>query len=413
MADNNFQNVSTFNKSLLAQLQNQYCFIDNSNSRYKNFETIKGQLGSTVTFDSPPQVTTVNSLNASFQSLVQKVHTLTVDQPISSSFEVTDIESIFNMKPMDYMKVFGASAVTEIGSQIEADIATLAETSTYRFYGDGLTPINSTGQLAEAMAYHRTFGAAKNNCKGYLQDIAASSIINDNFNYFVLDRNERQYMSWEIGNAVNTDWYQSNLLKRHNSGSEGNEGTTLTVVSTVKNSDGAVISITFSGASAPSDPDSIKAFDKCKFLDTASRKLRFVTYFGHKPCAAPVQFAATADAASTAGSQVTISINPPLQAASGQGQNITSDIVPGDTISVLPDHICGLITCGDPLFLAMPKLGTKSPYETSSITDPDSGISLRMYAGATFGKSQDGIVHDAIWGKTLVSDYTTMIAFPV
>lgn len=270
-------------------------------------------------------------------------------------------------------------------------------------------------QLATALAFFRNFGAAKDNTMGYLSDLTFPGIVNSGLNQFTLDRGNREANSWEIGRFSNCEWYQSNLLKTHTAGTEGNAGTTLTVVSVVTNPDGGVIQITFSGTSAALDPNSIKAFDKFQFSDGVAGKpnLRFLTFIGHEVSQSPVQFRATADAASTAGSQVTVNIFPPLQATSGRNQNINNAIVAGMQVTVLPDHRCGLIMSGNPLFLAMPKLPDEDPYKTAVSQDPDSGASIRMYYGSLFGQNQRGNVHDIIWGRTLVDEYAMMVALPV
>lgn len=367
----------------------------------------------TVSFDLPPRFTTTASLVVSFQSAVQRVQNLAVVKEASVSYEFTAQQFIFNVR--DYMEKFGKSAVSELGTQVEADVASLAETNTFRFYGDGVTPISTYLQLANALAFFRNFGAAKDNTKAYLSDITFPSIINSGLNQFTLDRGNREAMSWEIGRFSNCDWYQSNLLKTHTAGTEGNAGTTLTVVSVVTDANGGVIQITFSGTAVASDPNSIKAFDKFQFNDGVAGfpNLRFLTFIGHLPSQSPVQFRATADAASTAGSQVTVNIYPALQATAGQSQNITSPIVPGMQVSVLPTHRCGLIMSGNPLFLAMPKLPEEVPYPTSVAQDPDSGASIRQYYGSLFGQNQRGMVHDIIWGKTLVDEYAMMVALPI
>ena len=411
---NILQQVITYNESNLALLLNTFAFISTANMKFKGFnDDIPKNLGDTVSFDLPPRFTTTNSLVVSFQSAVQRVQQLTVSQQASTAYEFTAQQFIFNVR--DYMQVFGKSAVAELGTQVESDISSLAETNTFRFYGDGVTPISTYLQLANALAFFRNFGAAKDNTKGYLSDITYPLIINSGLNQFTLDRGNREAMSWEIGRFSNCEWYQSNLLKTHTSGTEGNEGSVLTVVSTVQNAEGGVIQITFSGTFAASDPNSVLAYDKFQFSDGVSGQpnLRFLTFIGHKPSQTPVQFRATANAASTGGSQVTVNIFPALQAASGQDQNITSEIVAGMQVTVLPSHRCGLIIAGNPLFLAMPKLPEEVPYPTSVEQDPDSGASIRQYYGSLFGQNQRGMVHDIIWGKTLVDEYSMMIALPL
>lgn len=410
---NILQQVITYNRSNLALLLNTFAFISTSNKKFQRFnDDVPKNLGDTVSFDLPPRFTTTNSLVVSFQSAVQRVQQLTVNQQASTAYEFTAQQFIFNVR--DYMEVFGKSAIAEIGTKVESNVSQLAETNTFRFYGDGITPISTYLQLANALAFFRNFGAAKDNTKGYLSDITFPQIINSGLNQFTIDKNNREMMSWEIGKFSNCDWYQSNLLKTHQAGTEGNAGSVLTVVSTVTNADGGVIQITFSGTSAASDPNSIKAYDKFQFSDGVSGQtnLRFLTFIGHQPSQCPVQFRATADAASTGGSQVTVDIYPALQATAGQNQNINTPIVPGMQVTVLPNHRCGLIMAGNPLFLAMPRLPEEVPYPTSVQQDPDSGASIRQYYGSLFGQNQRGMVHDVIWGSTLVDEYALMVALP-
>lgn len=414
MPTNILQQVITYNESGLALLLNSFAFITQSNKKYKNFnDDIPKNLGDTVSFDLPPRFTTNNSLVVSFQSAEQRVKQLTVNKEASTAYEFTAQQFIFNVR--DYMDKFGRSAVAEIGSKVEADVAVLAETNTFRFYGDGVTPITTFLQLANALAFFRNFGAAKEDSKGFLSDLTFPPIVNSGLNQFVPIRNDRAALSWEIGAFSKCEWYQSNLLKTHTAGTEGNAGATLTVVSVVKDADDAVTQIVFSGTTAALDADSIKEFDKFQFSDGVAGKtnLRFRTFIGHEVSQSPVQFRATADAASTAGSQVTVDIYPPLKASAGKNQNINVEITAGMQVTVLPDHRCGLIIAGNPLYLAMPRLPEEVPYPTSTMMDPDSGASIRQYYGSLFGQNQRGMVHDTIWGRALVDEYAMMVALPV
>lgn len=414
MANNILQQVITYNDSNLALLLNSFAFISTSNKKFQRFnDDVPKNLGDEVSFDLPPRMTTTPSLVITFQPAAQRVHNLKVDKQMSTAYEFTAQQFIFNVR--DYMSKFGKSAVAEMGSQVEADVAELAETNTYRFYGDGLTPISTYLQLANALAFFRNYGAAKDNTKGYLSDLTFPAVVNSGLNQFTIEKNNKEMMSWEIGNFSNCEWYQSNLLKTHTAGTEGNVGSVLTVVSVTTNLDGAVIGITFSGTAAVGDPNSIKQYDKFQFSDGVSGQpnIRFLTFIGHLPSQSPVQFRATADSASIAGNQVTVAIFPPLQATSGRNQNLTTAIVPGMQVTVLPDHRCGLIMAGNPLFLAMPRLPDEDPYKTSVAMDENSGASIRQYYGSLFGQNQRGMVHDIIWGRTLVDEYAMMVALPI
>lgn len=413
MPNNILTQVQTYNMSNLAFLDNLYCGINISNKKFKDFEKISGQLGDTVGFDLPPRMTANNSLVATFQGADQRIQTLVCEQQASVSYDFTAQQFIFNVH--DYMNRFGKAAVAEIGAKIESNILNNFQTQPYRFYGDGVTAINSFQQLAQALAQFRNFGAVHFNTRGILPDIDIPAIVNSGLSQFAMDRNNELANSWQLGKFSTCEWYQSNLLPVHTAGTEGQQATTLTVVSTTLNADGAVTAITFSGTHGASDANSVVAYDSFQFQDGVSGQtnVRFLTFIGHNVSSVPCQFMATAGAASTSGSQVTVTINPPLQVQPTNSQNISTAIVAGMQVKVLPSHRCGVIMSGDPFYLAMPKLPDEVPFPTSAMTDPASGASLRQYYGSLFGQNQRGMIHDCIWGSTLVPEYAIKLAFPL
>lgn len=408
--NNILQQVQTYQLSNLAYLQNLNCFVATANTKFKNFEKLTANLGDTVTFDLPPRFTTAASLVATFQSADQRVENLTVDKAINVSYAFTAQQFIFNVE--DYMEQFGKAAVMEMSAEIEADIATVCVEAPYRFYGDGTTPINSYGQLAAALAMYRNYGAAKDNTKFYLSDIAQSAIVNTGLNQFATDRNNKSANSWDVGDFDRAAFYVSNLLPVHTAGTIGEDGTVLTVVSVVKDANDAVIQIVFSGAGT--DADAVKEFDKFQFSDGVSGQpnLRYLTFIGHKVSSNPVQFRATANAASSAGN-VTVDVYPPLKASQGNTRNLNFEIAAGMQVTALPSHRAGMITAGNPLFLGMPMLPEEVPFPTGNEVDPDTGVSLRMYYGSLFGQNQRGMIHDAIWGKKAVPEYVMSVIFPL
>jgi hypothetical protein len=425
--DNILRQVVTYNESNLALLLNSFAFIAKTNKKFKNFnDNIPMNLGSTVSFDLPPRFRTENSLKVdAFQPAIQRVAQLTVDQQANTSYDFSAQQFIFNVR--DYLDKFGRAAVAELGSQIESDVAGVAESQTFRFYGNGVDQISSYLQLATALARFRNFGAARNDTMGFLSDLTYPAIVNSGLAQFALARNNKEAMSWEVGRFSNCDWYQSNLLKTHISGNVGENGTVLTVKSVTPAADGSVTEITFSGAGA-SDADAVKKFDKFQFVDGVSgfRDMRFLTFVGHKVSQEPVQFCAVADAASDAAGDVVVRFVPtaaeigqgvgdfpPLNALQSPNQNINQQIKIGMQVTALPSHRCGLIMAGNPLFLGMPKLPEEVPFPTSVAQDPDSGASIRQYYGSLFGANTRGMVHDCIWGKVLVPEYAMMVALPL
>src|SRR5579863_1825167 len=163
---NILQQVQTYQRSGLGLLLNLCCHISTANTRFKDFDKIQANLGSTVTFDLPPRFTTTAGLVASFEPAVQRVLQLVADQSNNTSFSVTAQQRIFNLEKgeEDYNRVFGKSAIAELSNLVEKNIAlnwasavqsqltglTNTFSGPYRFFGDGSTAISSYQQLAQA-----------------------------------------------------------------------------------------------------------------------------------------------------------------------------------------------------------------------------------------------------------------------
>jgi hypothetical protein len=406
---NILQAVQTYQASSLGMLQNLYAFLATCNKKFKDFNSLTANLGSTVTFDLPPRmVATPGLVVSTFHAAQQRVQSLTVDKSSKVDFAFTAEELIFNIDNNDYRRKFELSAMTELGAEIEADVAREIINSPYRFYGDGKTPINSYGQLASALAYFRNYGSANSNVRGYLDDIAVPTIINTGLSQFVINRNNETANSWELGRFSNCEWYQSNLLPTHDAGTVGNDGIVLTVVSI--SPDGTQLTVSGAGT----DADAIKAGDLLQFSDNVSGQpnIRYRTFTGHKPSQNPVQVRATADAVSSADS-MTINIFPALISTAGDiNQNITVPIASGMELTALPSHRRGMICGGDAMFLGMPMLPDQAPFPTANKADEESGASIRFTQGSTFGQNQTGFIYDSIWGKTFVPEYCFALIFP-
>jgi len=406
---NILQQVQTYQLSSLALLQNLNCFISTANTQFKDFEKFEANLGDTVTFDLPPRYASNTSLVATFQASTQRVQSLTVDQPYNVSYAFSDQEFIFNVEA--YMQRFGKSAVAQLAATVESNVALNALTHTYRFFGDGITPINSYGQLAKALAFHRNYGSPKEDMKVYLSDIAVPDIVNSGLNQFAMNRNEEIANSWMVGDFDNAAFYRSNLLPIQNAGTVGNSAQILTVISI----DGTGTILTMSGAT-PSDANAIKANDKLQFQDgvAGQTNVRYLTFIGQQPSSNPVQVRAVANAAADGSGHVVVTIFPALDSTAGDAtQNVSTPIVAGMQLKALPSHRAGLICGGDSLYLAMPRLPNETPFPTAAEADPETGVSMRMYYGSIFGQNFRGFVNDCIWGSTAVDEYCMELVFPL
>jgi hypothetical protein len=400
MAANILQQVITYQMNELALLQNLNAFVGTANTKYNNFDKIATNLGDTVSFDLPARYSSNPTLTAVFQGSVQRIHSLTVNKARNVSIEFTNQEFIFNVD--EYMDKFGKPAVAEIGAHIEADIAKNCLLP-YRFFGNGVTPINSYGQLAKAVSFYKDYGAVKTKLTGYLDNISVSDIVNTGLSQFVPSRNEKAAHSWMVGDYRDVTWTESNLLPVHISGTAGEAADVLTFVSI----NAAGTQLTLSGVST--DAGAVKEFDLFEF----STNIKYLTFTGHAPSQSPVQVRATADADAIAGT-VIVNIIPALIVTDGdRNQNLSRALVGTDIGKFLPSHRRGMICGGDAMYLAMPQLADQYPFPTGNKVDPDSGVSMRMYYGSIFGQNNRGFVHDVIWGTTVVPDYSYAIVYPL
>lgn len=426
---NVLQQVRTYNDAKLGALLNQNCFIPTLNTMFKDFEVAKN-LGDTVDIELPNRATTGRGLVVTFNGVNQTYQPLKVDQAAYSANAFTSQQFIFGAD--EYMTKFGMARVMELGAEIEANVALNAtssvpvmnivngqsvptgalhtESGPFRFFGDGVTALNSFQQLARMEALFRNYGAASGPLDVYLDDLTPVEIVGSGLTQFVPMRNEEIANSWDLGTykGSNARYYKSNLLPIHTAGNAGNEGDTLTLVSTNDPTGNAVTQLTFSGIST--DVGAFKSGDLLQFdVDTG---LVYLTYVGHKPSRNLVQIRVTADADATAGT-ATIAITPTLKWQPGLTQNLNAPLVAGMTAAALPTHRAGLVVGGKCFYLAMPALPDMRPYDTNTSTDKETGVSLRNYFGSGFGNNQMGYVDDSIWATTLWPEGCMRLVLPV
>lgn len=441
---NTLQTVQTYQRSSLGYLYTLNCFISTMNTEFKDFNKYQANLGSSVTFDTPPQSSVAAGLVASWQGVEQLTQTLTCDQAANASFTVTAQQRIFNLDKGEdeYITKFGKSFLQGMSIYIETNVAKNCDgtvpvmavdangnsyptgayhtqSGAYRFYGDGVTPIDSYQQLATAQMYFDNYGTVGTK-KCYLPDTIIPAIVGTGLNQFAPRRNDDTAMSWEIGDFGSplVSYYKSNLLPLHVSGNTGVNGDTLVVVSTNDASGVAVTQITVSGATDVSDPAAVLIGDLLYFVDGVSGKpdMRYLTYNnggGTSVSANPVQLRSTAVAASDGSGNVTITFLPALNWAGGAKKNLNNAIVAGMHIKNTPSHRRGQIIDSNAGYLAMPQLPDQPPYDTANEYDPNTGVSLRLSYGSLFGKNQTGMIYDATWGSIFVPPYCMGILTPL
>lgn len=433
-------NVPTYQDSQLAYLYNEFIILSKSNKKYNEFNKMPANLGSTVTFDLPSRSRNATGLIITKQAYNQRVQSLSVTQAFNNTRAFSAQEFIFNVE--DYMEKFGKNAMNEMGSGIEADLLKNFDSSVtvndpeapnfgtnvsadfsgpFRFFGDGVNPINTFNQLAQALANFADFGMASMDVNGLIPVSIEPSIVGTGLQQFVPERNEKLAESWQIGRFGNCMWNRSNLLPIHYSGTIGDAGgnnNLMTVVSTNDPTGQNITQITFTEPTSGTSARAIEIGDLMEVEDGVGSfpDLRFRTFIGHTVTNQPVQMVATRVAASTAGS-VTVTFRTAtgigLVSAANENQNLNFAIQAGMKVRVMPSHRVGAIWSGNQIYVAMPALPDQPPFPTSVMVDPESGASMRAYYGAEFGKNSLVYVTDCIWGSCVVPEYCMRLLFPL
>lgn len=432
-ASNVLQDVQSYQASGLALLQNMCVHVKTANNKFKNFEKEVGNLGDTITFDLPLRFNVTKSLQGVFQGVDQRKLQLVADQAHSVTISVTNQQLVFNLEngPEDFMSYAGKSALAAMATDIDATIAENWHSGVlnpatsalntfsgpYRFFGNGSTAINSYEQIARMIMFFKNYGFSYEGLKLYFPDTIVPSIIGTGLNQFLPEKNDEHYNSWQLGNwrPQNAEIYTSNLMPIHTSGQTGIDGDTLTVVSVDDTTGANVTQITCSGATSVSDADSVKSGDVFQFKDGVSGQpdMRYLTFTGYRQSANPVQFRATADAASTAGGQVTLTISPALNWAGGNTKNLNNAIAAGMKLLTFPSHRCGGVLGNNAMFVGMPRLPDEQPYPTSTEADPNSGVSIKLYYGSLPFENQRGFQYSAVSGSVIVPEQSMRMLVPL
>ncbi len=407
---NILQQVITWNMADLEIFQNLACFVATANTKFKDPQNFPGNLGSSVSYETPPRFVSQEGLVANFQEIQQNARTLTVSQQQNISYAGTAQQIVFNNLE-EYTTRLGNAAMAELASKVESDVASICEKYPYRFYGNGVTAISSAQQLAQMLANFRAYSTAPGDLKVYLDLQAVPAIVSSMQNQFTVDRNDENSMSWFVGDWDGVSYFQSNLLPVHIAGSAGVNATTLTVVSTNDPTGNNITQITFSGAT-DNDVNAILQYDLMQFV--GANAPTFLTFTGHNASSLPVQVQATAQAAANGSGNVTVNIFPALCATAGNmNQNLSTNIVAGMTVQVLPTHKCGLVVSDNAFYVAMPRLPDTTPFPSASAMDENTMVSVRLYYGVIPFQNVYGWTRDVIYGYDAVPQNLMRIAFPI
>lgn len=355
----------------LAMFANNAPFIMTGSRIYNDEFTSTGyKIGDTLQVRRQNHFIVGDGSVATPQSIIETVETIVVNHQYHAMIAYT-IKDL-SLRIQDFARMFIQPAIQEIITQMERDIALQAEQEIYFFTGTAGTPINSfqTVDLAGAKLLEQGVNIADNAFLAMtVRD--GSSLKAALLNNFTPVFNENIVKNSAIGHLSYFDMFQSQNIVRHTAGAGPRltPGDSLTV-------NGAVASgntIVLAGAT-PGVTDYFVAGDRISISGVQS-----VNPIGRNATGQNMQFVITANATSTGGGAVTITVAPTIISDTANPNRNVSNAVPNaGVVTVVGNHNVNVAYPERGLDIVCPPLyKLEVPYASVAI-DPETGLSLAV-----------------------------------
>lgn len=433
--ENVFKQVQLLTDKQTATLRNFGYPLKYANTKYDNFTNMQGSLGNSVNVAKPFRSVAADGINPPTQGMSKRFQTLAVTQAttVKNAWDVF-ADQFYSETFLDEITISQSAAIataieqnlmrtisgTMVGSQdYNTDVVgnnafagiTQVGSGPYRFYGNGTTPLGYT-DFGIALQQLKAYGQLHRQYDVIMPNLALGPIIGSGVNQFVLNRNERDFESWEIGSYGGMDFFTTNTLEPVQAGTVGDEAVELTVVSNTPipgDSPGDSTSILVLSGAAGSDPDAVKVGALGQITTAGIYATSFTGYLntGLKP-----QFRVLNNSASTAGGQVTLTVTPALVGTTDPLQSVTTPVVAGMKVQIMPTAIRGIIFPRETMYLSMPKLPPRHPFISGISVDPDFNFSLATFYGSVLDTGNTKLITSCTYGGMVLQEYGIAVLFP-
>lgn len=335
------------------------------------------------------------------QSIIETVETIVIAHQYHALIAYT-IQDL-SLRIEDFSRLFIAPAIQEIITQMEKDIGSAAEQQLNFFTGTAGTPINSftTVDTAGAKLLEQGVNIASD---AYLAMTVrdGSSLKGALLNNFTPVFNEDIVRSSAIGHLSYFDIFQSQNIKYHTAGA----GPTLNSTDTLL-VNGAVSSgntIVLSGATA-SVTNYFVVGDLISIAGVQS-----VNPVGRASTGQNMQFVITANANSTAGGAVTITVAPTIISdVTNPNQNVSNAIPNNAAVTVVGSHNVNVAYPSRGIDIVCPPLyKLQVPYASVAV-DPETGLSLAVTQTGDILGYQNYMRIDLLCGFSWHPQYATVV----
>lgn len=443
MATTVLQAVEAYGLETLAHLGANLTYGSLASTDYEGWdENHPGLRGDNATYRLPSLFSVQNSL--SFDPLTdggfaERFGTLTIDTEKLVVQSITDQE--WQTTPLDkLMKDFGADMASSLAGNIDADLASTACLSGYRWAGDvnaGIGSLSDYQSIRLALTKYRNFGGMKQ-AMAVLPDIDTTLILNTGLQEFTPVKNDKSALQWQIGaikGGLNTVFYQSPLNPIHTSGTVSETGNGEHVITSVVSSThikpgttqaipASIITIQGVGAGdtvVVNDVGDIGAATQNGGKFNYPNPINFLRIQDKTVAFSEPQFNVVEGGTATGGGSLTFKVIPELK-FDGTGTDSTRNLsrainlgagAATDRVRIVKSHRTGVIWQDRAFRFASPKLPTQSPYATATYVDKETRIGYRVYHGAVFGAATTSTVHDIRYGKTMEPEFAMRLIFPL
>lgn len=368
---NQFITTDLVSNTALAMFANNAPFVMTASRVYNDDFTSTGyKIGDTLQVRRQNHFIVGDGSVATPQSIIETVENIVVAHQYHAmiAYTVKDL----SLRIQDFSRMFIQPAIQEIITQMEIDIAAQAEQELYFFTGTAGTPINSfvTVDTAGAKLLEQGVNIADN---AYLAMTVrdGSSLKGALLNNFTPVFNEDIVKNSAIGHLSYFDMFQSQNIVRHiaGAGPRLTPGDTLTV-------NGAVASgntIVLAGATA-GVTDYFVAGDVISIAGVQS-----VNPIGRNATGQNMQFVIQANANSSGGGAVTITVAPSIISDTANPNRNVSNAVPnGAAVTMIGSHNVNVAYPERGIDIVCPPLyKLEVPYASIAI-DPETGLSLAV-----------------------------------
>lgn len=296
--------------------------------------------------------------------------------------------------------------VKSLIAEINRDIATNAALVTHNWYGTVGTPVNSFAAVDIISAQMDEMAIPMQNRYMALTPANSSALKSSLQNAFNQTLNTEISLQSSLGHLSTFDMYSEQLIATHDAYEGGAIGTPIV--------NGAVSTgntIVLSGLTA-SITGIFKAGDVIEIDDVFKTDPIAKSNTGRK-----MQFVITADADSTAGGACTILVSPsiigdstnPNQNIINSPPQVTNEVPNGAAVTRPATHKANIAYTDESLYMVMPPLAPMDAPESSTFTDPKTGVSIRVSKSSEILDNRNVMRLDVLCGFLWIPSHTWRI----